>query len=220
MNWLPDMDLNHDKQIQSLLCYRYTIGQAGASKRLNAFFSQSSRSALPFRSVLLAMWLGVLVNVAISGQAGETNEVLGHIETKLRGALTRLQPAPAFEYLKDYRGSLQVTYLPQTFLIHHHDMTGRIATNALEEAGPSYKGFVLRVDLQPLGEVNQAVIPQTLREPYWRTDLDVTTVGGTTNQIFTVLSYGSRTDKELLQNIRRVLKSVAGKELVSTPPKN
>ncbi len=29
MDWLPDMDLNHDKQIQSLLCYRYTIGQAG-----------------------------------------------------------------------------------------------------------------------------------------------------------------------------------------------
>jgi hypothetical protein len=31
-DWLPDMDLNHDKQIQSLLCYRYTIGQAGAVK--------------------------------------------------------------------------------------------------------------------------------------------------------------------------------------------
>ena len=30
--WLPDMDLNHDKQIQSLLCYRYTIGQMGAVK--------------------------------------------------------------------------------------------------------------------------------------------------------------------------------------------
>src|SRR5204863_3160385 len=30
--WLPDMDLNHDKQIQSLLCYRYTIGQTGACK--------------------------------------------------------------------------------------------------------------------------------------------------------------------------------------------
>ena len=28
MSWLPDMDLNHDKQIQSLLCYRYTIGQS------------------------------------------------------------------------------------------------------------------------------------------------------------------------------------------------
>ncbi len=32
MKWLPDMDLNHDKQIQSLLCYRYTIGQVGAGK--------------------------------------------------------------------------------------------------------------------------------------------------------------------------------------------
>jgi hypothetical protein len=31
-DWLPDMDLNHDKQIQSLLCYRYTIGQTGLSK--------------------------------------------------------------------------------------------------------------------------------------------------------------------------------------------
>lgn len=28
--WLPDMDLNHDKQIQNLLCYRYTIGQTGS----------------------------------------------------------------------------------------------------------------------------------------------------------------------------------------------
>src|SRR2546423_9866352 len=32
LKWLPDMDLNHDKQIQSLLCYRYTIGQTRALK--------------------------------------------------------------------------------------------------------------------------------------------------------------------------------------------
>ena len=42
--WLPDMDLNHDKQIQSLLCYRDTIGQAGASDRLKGFARQSSRA--------------------------------------------------------------------------------------------------------------------------------------------------------------------------------
>lgn len=33
-DWLPDMDLNHDKQIQRLLCYRYTIGQAGSAAKL------------------------------------------------------------------------------------------------------------------------------------------------------------------------------------------
>ena len=33
--WLPDMDLNHDKVIQSHLCYRYTIGQDGLIKLEN-----------------------------------------------------------------------------------------------------------------------------------------------------------------------------------------
>ena len=39
--WLPDMDLNHDKQIQSLLCYRYTIGQR--SLHSLKFHQQESR---------------------------------------------------------------------------------------------------------------------------------------------------------------------------------
>jgi hypothetical protein len=42
MKWLPDMDLNHDKQIQSLLCYRYTIGQDEASGKLKNFMGESS----------------------------------------------------------------------------------------------------------------------------------------------------------------------------------
>ena len=41
--WLPDMDLNHDKQIQSLLCYRYTIGQAGAGDSVKLLAGASSR---------------------------------------------------------------------------------------------------------------------------------------------------------------------------------
>src|SRR6266542_2930494 len=41
-DWLPDMDLNHDKQIQSLLCYRYTIGQAGAEEKLETLLLESS----------------------------------------------------------------------------------------------------------------------------------------------------------------------------------
>ena len=40
--WLPDMDLNHDKQIQSLLCYRYTIGQSGAADTVNNSIRESS----------------------------------------------------------------------------------------------------------------------------------------------------------------------------------
>ena len=43
MKWLPDMDLNHDKQIQSLLCYRYTIGQT-TDLKLEGCRAESSRS--------------------------------------------------------------------------------------------------------------------------------------------------------------------------------
>lgn len=34
--WLPDMDSNHDKEIQNLLCYRYTIRQDGTRKIENS----------------------------------------------------------------------------------------------------------------------------------------------------------------------------------------
>ena len=43
--WLPDMDLNHDKQIQSLLCYRYTIGQGNVVK-LKHFRTESRNCGL------------------------------------------------------------------------------------------------------------------------------------------------------------------------------
>ena len=42
MIWLPDMDLNHDKQIQSLLCYRYTIGQCESAMKVSPFTFESS----------------------------------------------------------------------------------------------------------------------------------------------------------------------------------
>ncbi len=41
MNWLPDMDLNHDKQIQSLLCYRYTIGQWRSGVKVSPWSAES-----------------------------------------------------------------------------------------------------------------------------------------------------------------------------------
>ena len=41
MNWLPDMDLNHDKVIQSHLCYRYTIGQSARREKVETFTPES-----------------------------------------------------------------------------------------------------------------------------------------------------------------------------------
>ena len=36
--WLPDMDLNHDKENQNLSCYHYTIGQGSVRLVREQFF--------------------------------------------------------------------------------------------------------------------------------------------------------------------------------------
>ncbi len=61
MNWLPSMDLNHDKQIQSLLCYRYTTRQA---RRLAKLGNSMDKSSILRRSMELALLAAGLVSLA------------------------------------------------------------------------------------------------------------------------------------------------------------
>jgi hypothetical protein len=85
--WLPDMDLNHDKQIQSLLCYRYTIGQAGACDRLKGFVSQSSQqTAVPEGRTTIAHGFNRGLAVAFeSSPAGTKENARGKCLSPLRG---------------------------------------------------------------------------------------------------------------------------------------
>jgi hypothetical protein len=43
LKWLPDMDSNHDKQIQRLLCYRYTIRQWPEQRKIAKERLESSK---------------------------------------------------------------------------------------------------------------------------------------------------------------------------------
>jgi hypothetical protein len=85
--WLPDMDLNHDKQIQSLLCYRYTIGQAGALGRLKNFFGQSSRqTTVPEGREKVAHGFNRGLSVGfLSSPAGTKENAQGKFLSPLRG---------------------------------------------------------------------------------------------------------------------------------------
>ena len=86
-NWLPDMDLNHDKQIQSLLCYRYTIGQAGAFDRLNGFIGQSSQqTGVPEGREKIAHGFNRGLPVGFASSPGGTKEsAQGQFLSPLRG---------------------------------------------------------------------------------------------------------------------------------------
>ena len=134
-----------------------------------------------------------------------TNKALAAVAAALQPALVKLDPRPTLAF-PEYEASLVVTYLSQTYKIHGRSMTGEVSTNAFDEVGPSFRGFVLRVHLQPKGEVNQAETPQTIREPYWLTDLGVTPIGDTDKQAYWALSYGGRTPTNVLAGLRAALK--------------
>jgi hypothetical protein len=129
------------------------------------------------------------------------------VEQALSPVLETLDPKIEVEF-RDR--SLIATFLPQSFKIHGRTKSGAIDEKAHDEIGPSVKGFILKVHLQPLGDENQAVTPQTIHNPYWLTDLDVTPIAGTDKQLYWALSYGSRTDQELLNKIRGKLKGLKG----------
>jgi hypothetical protein len=149
----------------------------------------------------------VLCSLGLTAAAQEPATVLRKVEEQLKPILAQLTPPPVVEQPGQTQ-SLVVRYRPQKFMVHGHSMTGEWSANALERLGPSYTGFVLSVHLQPLGEVNQAVTPQTIQEPYWKTYLNVTPVAGTTNQIYWALSSGSRMDEKVLASLRTALEKL------------
>lgn len=153
----------------------------------------------------------LFIAAAATAPAAEPSSVLQRAEQRLKPLLAGLGPAPIIEHPENTE-SLIVLYRPQKFLVHGHNMRGEYSTNVSEHIGPGFKGFVLKIHRQSLGEINQAVAPQTLREPYWQTLLDVTPVAGTTNQIYWALSYAGSTDQELLERVKKALGSLAGNE--------
>lgn len=158
------------------------------------------------------------VVLAVAGDAGraeDARDVLRQVEARLRPALAGLDPVPVME---QPGSSLVVTHQSRKFMVHGRFKSGEWSTNLVESVGPSAAGFILWVHVEPLGEIHQAVTPQTIQEPYWRTSLDVTPVAGTTNQLYWALSSGGRADEKRLENVRRALQSLALPAAAPKPP--
>jgi hypothetical protein len=104
--------------------------------------------------------------------------------------------------------SLLVKYKTRKFMVHGMSMIGEHNQEAHEEEGPRYNGFLLSIHLQEAGTVMAAVVPQTIRRPYWQTDLDVV-VCGAGKQLYWALSYGASTGPAVLKQVRDALGGLA-----------
>ena len=157
------------------------------------------------RTIQLLPYLLVMVMpCCLLAEDATIDSELKLVASALQPVLQKLDPKPDLSYPSS-SPTLLITYKSQMYKIHGRSMTGEVSPDAHDELGPSFRGFVLRVHLQEKGEANQAATPQSLREPYWRTDLDVTPLPGTQKQIYWSLSYGVRTDNDLLAQIKRTL---------------
>jgi hypothetical protein len=154
----------------------------------------------------IAAFVGV-ATLAFAGGDALMPELV-QVVTTLQPITAALSPAPEVKPAGPL--SLTVSYRTRTFKVHGDSKTGEYAAEAHDEAGPTAKGFVLFVEVQKRGEVNQAKTPQTLRRPYWETYIQVTPVAGSDTQLYWALSYGSQTDAKLLAQIRQAIEAVSG----------
>lgn len=162
---------------------------------------------MAFRSV----WIIIAIALACPNLGADDEKPLPEIKVvaqSLQSLWKDLEPPPKIEFVNQGR-SLEIEYLPQTFKIHHTAKSGEISATAHDEVGPSYKGFLLKIHLQPKGEINQIVTPFTITRPYWLTDLDVTPLAKADSQIYWALSYGTRMNKDVLKEIRQRLRRLS-----------
>ena len=152
--------------------------------------------------------IALILPIMMAADPAPKNE-LKAVEKQLSTIFSTLDVKPE---LGDGTESLEAVYQTQTFKVHHVAKSGAIGKEAVDEVGPSHKGFILRVYLQKKGELNQAVTPQTIRRPYWLMDLDVTPLANSDKQLYWALSYGSQTDKQVLDEIRDGIRSLGEKK--------
>lgn len=125
--------------------------------------------------------------------------------SKLKRIIDDLEPKVAVEYPEHPSSTMIVSYRPREFMVHRGTKIGKLSDEAFETTGPDYRGFILKVHIEELGTVHQAEVPQTVREPYWRTYLGMTVLGGANKQAYWTLSYGSKTDARLLKEIKQAM---------------
>jgi serine/threonine protein kinase/protein involved in polysaccharide export with SLBB domain len=140
-----------------------------------------------------------------------TGEALDRVSKAIAPVLERLNPKPPIERHGE-DPSLSVSYHTRTYKIHRGAAkgVGNFSEEAYDAVGPDRDGFVLSVNVQKRGEVNQLVTPQLQHEPYWTSYIDLTRIENTDKQIFWVLSYGGRDPANIVRDIKAKLRQLQG----------
>lgn len=158
------------------------------------------------RPAAILSLLALSVVAAADERKDTPDPVLVEMQTKLQAELKDLVPPPKFEVPKSYNGkSLIMRHKTREYLVYPSNKSGRIAPEPRKEEGPDNEGIYLGIHVEPQGQVNQAVVPQTINAKYWMTYLNQLPTSDPEKQIYFGLSYRGNTDKDVIERIGKVL---------------
>lgn len=153
-------------------------------------------------ALLAAIWLAGIATAA-APDATQSNDPVARIAENVIDAVQAAHPDAHIERLDN--GTLIAKHGTATFTVHRALRTGEILERTTQVEGPNYKGFLLSIDYRPGAYDGPAMVPQTLREPYWQTFIDrPMTLDGKGHYVIN-LSYGSRIDPEFLSALHEAL---------------
>ena len=171
-----------------------------------------------YKLTMLMTALILLCTAAHGENKNDADPALVSLRNKIEKGLSTLDPKPTFEIPESSAGrSLVVRYKTRQYVVHPKNKAGRISEKTEIQEGPSDDGFFLRAHIQPLGEVNQAVVPQIIRQTYWMLDLQVYEMENANKQIYFALSFNSRTNPELIKALKEIA-AQAGADPPATKP--
>ena len=96
---------------------------------------------------------------------------------------------------------VDLTFRTRTFFVHGSSKSGRYDLEPHKETGPSIDGLMVRIWLNEGVYNGQAMIPQTLNQKYWKTQLHQVPVSEGQQHLRLNLSYGARPNKEVLAKV-------------------
>ena len=152
---------------------------------------------MPVHHIVLLVGLSISISIA-GARPTDLRLSLDDLQLQLGSVLAAYYPGAEIQRSeREYVAS----YDTQRFTVHSRDKMGRLSEQTTEVEGPNNAGFLLRLTLKPGAYQGAAVVPQTLRRPYWETWIHAIEDESGASYLSVSLDYGQNVSDEFLSRI-------------------
>lgn len=149
----------------------------------------------------------LIVSTQAKVMSTEGDSELHLLESRLNTLLNRAGIQPEIEHCEK-TNKVTIRFETRQYIIHRNSMAGGFSREAYIKEGPSWRGVLLTAQLHEKGQSYQALMPQTLTRPYWKTYFDLTELPNHNKNLYWSLSYGSQFSQPVRMQIIDVLRGV------------